>query len=827
MRLLRLKVHKYSRIMLNNITTLEYLPESDTQIIIGSNGSGKSSLMEEMTPLPGNHTDYFPGGYAIKEFEHKGAMYILTSNYDRGTGDHSFVKDGEELNKGGTPSAQRILVEQEFGLTKEVQELLLGITTFTSMGSAKRKDWLTKLSPVNLDYTFDLFNKVKTLVRDNHGTIKHLNERLNNNKNELLSEAELENLTKQLNGLVGKVEWLINKKNDIDKSKPTFHSTEEIIRTQISIKQKALAELKLYSKDNSIDYKGKESLEVLYGQVRDSLNKTNSKLEVFTSQLNDLEKSVPNQENELDEKTIESLRVKLNELKQVYNDSQIKFDSVKTCFHIPEVLSVSNPISYVNNVYKTLYGLLNQTHDLTYEQVKELDTLKKHRQKLLEACLWCDNQVISINGRLSRIKGCESVVCPNCTHDFIPGVDPNEPVQLEAKLKEIQDKKHNWEIKQTEAEEKIVKYEEFMDYLREFRSVFRDYPDLSQTWNQFMEFKVFDNPGGFIQDLTNWLTKFELRLKNNELLNQINQIASKLEYIDSIDLDMIKDVKQRKASLVEQINVHYDEAEDLRFKFKSIENILKDKGERINRIDNILNEFNEFMIKIKHSADINFQRAIEEEIKNTQIQIGTIQRKLAEAEIQERILEDIKKDYEEVVKKYTAYSNLRSGISGVISKHLLTFMEVIVKLLNTTINEIWTRPLTVLPSKFVKDNLDYLFPLNSNNSEHPVKDIDRGSRSQKQIIDFAFKLIVMKFLRLDGYPLFLDEFGSDFDEQHRQNVIPFLNNLLETDQIEQIFYISHFAEIHGAFNNADVMVLDSKNIVVPVKYNQHVVFNGD
>jgi len=82
--------------------------------------------------------------------------------------------------------------------------------------------------------------------------------------------------------------------------------------------------------------------------------------------------------------------------------------------------------------------------------------------------------------------------------------------------------------------------------------------------------------------------------------------------------------------------------------------------------------------------------------------------------------------------------------------------------------------------------------------------------------------VVMKFLKLHDMPLYLDEFGSTFDEQHRQNLIPFVNRMLELGQVEQIFFISHFNSTHGAFNQAEVCVLDPTNITVPKTYNQHV-----
>ena len=118
MRIIELELHKYIRLAFSAIETIVYRPELDSQIIIGSNGSGKSSLMAELNPLPVAKNYMLPGGYKRIKIEHKGIYYTLLSTYGKGA-KNSFIEHTEsgakiEHNEGGTGVAQKILIEKIF-----------------------------------------------------------------------------------------------------------------------------------------------------------------------------------------------------------------------------------------------------------------------------------------------------------------------------------------------------------------------------------------------------------------------------------------------------------------------------------------------------------------------------------------------------------------------------------------------------------------------------------------------------------------------------------------------------------------------------------------
>jgi DNA repair exonuclease SbcCD ATPase subunit len=58
MKILKLILRGYTRLQLKQITEFVYTPTDSIQIIIGTNGSGKSSILEELSPLPADSKYY-------------------------------------------------------------------------------------------------------------------------------------------------------------------------------------------------------------------------------------------------------------------------------------------------------------------------------------------------------------------------------------------------------------------------------------------------------------------------------------------------------------------------------------------------------------------------------------------------------------------------------------------------------------------------------------------------------------------------------------------------------------------------------------------------
>ena len=175
-----------------------YTPVS---LIIGNNGSGKSTLLKEMTPLPSTSTDYNKGGYKELEIDHQGSEFLIRSSFDGKNGVHSFIKDGEELNKSGKSNIQADLCVSEFGLTSTIHTIITGATNICNMVRGNRKVFLLSCYPSNLAFVLDHHRRIVSELKSVQANIKMMNLRKVELEEMLIPKVTFQTLRESLNTL--------------------------------------------------------------------------------------------------------------------------------------------------------------------------------------------------------------------------------------------------------------------------------------------------------------------------------------------------------------------------------------------------------------------------------------------------------------------------------------------------------------------------------------------------------------------------------------------------------------------------------------------------
>lgn len=823
-KLIRLK--RYKRLMRSNIQEFEWTPTKQLMIMIGSNGSGKSSIMDELSPLPSPHKNFGPAGE--KEFHcyHNGSLYVLKSEYGHGTGKHSFMRGDEELNSGGTFKIQEDLCFQEFGLTREFHDILTGRIKFTEMSTAKRREILTKMSVVDLSHAFHIFNLLKQEHRSQKGTVDTITKRLSNENHDLPTDAELsllkeENgeLSERLNGLfmarqpnarqgfnneaeaIQYLDNLLGRAKAILHSYPTIPERVKARNEEGFLEEKQLISAQCAAIQGAINQMAEE-LESLRG-----INTAD--MEVSPEQLKDLENEVVTLNA--------SIASKLQEL----NDNPVVFPLVN--------LDISNnPEGRLTSMFSRLYEIVNGFPDNTtgYFSNHVIEQTRQSLQNLLALRRQLDQADQTASQRLSRFKACDTVVCPKCEHDFKPGVDATEGEKLEEYLSQIRIKLEAVDLDILKEEEYLEAAKDYRGHVHNFVQLTREYNDFAPLWDYIAEHQLmFRTPSAIKVDLTKWQTQMSLIISLHKDQAQAERLARRKATLDEIDRDAVAYNRNRISMLEHDIATKYESHTTMAQYLQQIQAGEVSIRKQNREIETILNDYQQWRARAMQHCEWLLDKAFENEIKEIQIRLAEGTRRLNTLEQREhslRVLENEVENSREVQADLTLLIKALSPNGGLLGKYLMGFMQGVVTLVNAYIDEVWTYKMEVLPSKVEKDELDYNFPLNISNGAVVAPDISKGSDSQLEMVNFSFCQAMRKFLHLEQYPLFIDEFGRTFDEQHRDNLIPFISRLIENGQFAQVFFISHFVSTHGAFNQAEYMVLDPTNITVPEQYNKNV-----
>jgi ABC-type cobalamin/Fe3+-siderophores transport system ATPase subunit len=102
-----IELNHYKRMPLTDSEHFSMAIEDHIQLILGTNGSGKSCLVKELSPFPPNQSDFYKNGSKVLWIEHNNAVYTLKTVFSPST-KHSFcINDNVNLNEGGTLGVQK------------------------------------------------------------------------------------------------------------------------------------------------------------------------------------------------------------------------------------------------------------------------------------------------------------------------------------------------------------------------------------------------------------------------------------------------------------------------------------------------------------------------------------------------------------------------------------------------------------------------------------------------------------------------------------------------------------------------------------------------
>lgn len=785
----------YDRFFLNNIESIEFRPKQKLQLLLGTNGSGKSSLLSELNPLPINKNDFTNGSKEIT-IEKDNNIFKLKSTSNK----NSFMLNNTELNDGGTKTVQLNLVKEYFNLTPKYNNIILGTEKLTAMSTNERKNILREMSTVDYSYGIYLYNTLKQELRDTVGYLKLMQIEMNNDISNIVNDEDILILKNDITKC----------KNMIDSLSMSYSKSEEykdIPIIDLNIDMDILDKNKLQA---DLDYNNKFIINI--EEEITNLNKEIDSLDDYSTTIKDSE----------------TLNTKLKSLEEYFKIINNKYNMEKY-----------SPIDSKNRLDKLLNSNLNNINiELSYldniiftpTEHKELKSkLEVLNNNLKIVSHGYDNNSKELEILLSNKTDNNKITCSSCgTMNYFGYSKEKEDI--------LQEKVNNFKIKYDELNSQYLelyeiyqKQKQKITYLQEIKEIISDlsviplYTDLVKKYvnditsiTSTMLNIIFKNIEDFLIDIKDYDSN------NNELIEVKLKISSGIEILNIYKRKYIED----KDKLINKLNVLLDKKREVSSNIVIIKNNIE-KCNIVNKHIETLNtiitnyKFNKKQIVINNKNTIltNTIRELKSLLITLEDKYNNIEKIKSRIEINKKHI-----DSHEDIRVALQYAiNALSPTEGIIAKSINSFINVFLNEMNTIINSVWSYELTLLPCQISESNdLDYLFAVKVADNKKDIKDVAYLSTSMKDIVDLSFKIVFMKYMKLTHMPLMLDEFGVFMDDTHRNKVYDVIENLL-SNNFSQIYFTANFKSIYGRFVDSDINILDDKNLELDdIFYNENL-----
>lgn len=829
MHITRLKLRDYKRVSLNNIKAIDYRPNAVNQVILGTNGVGKSSVMYELSPLPADPSKYTKTGLKEITIQHDGKHYVLTSDFsDKHT--HSFVVDGEEKNLGGTITVQRTLVKEHFRLNDELHDLSLGRTSFTAMKPVERKDWFLKLSQVNYTYALKVYDAIRIKLRDAAGALKRAKQRLVTETSSALSKETKDRLKSEVEDLHNLVQMLIENRSPVDQSITDAEYGLKTLKDKLEQDAQLLKRLVIRIQQT----KGKD-LNTLQDDKNDLESQLRS-LQILSTEYASRYETVAELHAEL---------VKAKLLSEANSSQEIQKleESVKELFKSKTfaIASTNDPklaASVLAHAATSLDGSIRTLSEYSHieidrERVVEMHRLRDESVRMRSEHVAIMEKVQGLVDHLEALKKGNHQECPNCKFTWIVGFD-----------QERYDKAtQSMALRGAAVQELTVTIDKLNDNLEE----------VEKKRNALAYIRSFIAESGVLQSMWEYMTNKSLWENPNEVQRFFNRYNEDLHKDMSIeDLKHQIQDKYKALDLVQKHSSHdfnsvTKEKEQLEEKIAQVTGQLSVVNQRLQSVNELLtltrkaqtlqasvkedialyDESNKVILELKRRSLYN------DMLRDFQSALATKEQALQKANNHYSLIESIEKDIKDLEFEEQSLKQLSKALSpseGLIAEGVYGFMSLFVNQMNEVIRKIWTYPLVVMPC-VVDDSgsldLNYKFPVMIDREDNTIDDVSEGSSAILEVIDLAFKIAALKALHFDNYPFYLDEFGKTMDPAHKAATVTLINNLMQQDNFSQLFLISHDLVQYGALSHTEIMVVSDTNMGIPKHcvYNQHVTFS--
>lgn len=824
MKYLSLELNGCKRLALTGIEHFRIDMTALLQLVLGTNGSGKSSMMEEMSPLPANHADYTKAGSKIIRIEHNEEIYTLSSHFSPKQR-HSFLRGDVEQNLGGTITVQKELVKTVFGITPEIHQLLLGLKPFDSMRPPERKAWFLELCVTNYDYAIKVYNKFKDRHRDVSGALRVAKKRLVTESEKLIQSDEEAKLRQETQTLHDHLSHLMEHRKPVEKDVDTLQVQQSQIDDALLRLAKGLNALTAAQAASPAC--SAPLLDVRIAHADAESFKAKALIEQFSADHHRNQDKIDTLQK-AEEQTISSLKETIAQLERQMHAIQQRL----LVAPLAQASQAMNAFQTVKVTLSNIFVTIPSNANKLYSQ----EGLVKGREALASAQLKKRNLLEVLQAKKSKHqhmrvhKDKPDLQCPSCQHRFSLNYNDQEYALFTeqiASMEKTLEVTLNPEIAELEAY--LVNCVQYAQLYRQFTTCITSWPILQPYWGYLTDKRtVLESPQSGSHELTaidaDLLLQMDLQILHTQLAEK-QALVDMLRDVGGADLNTLL---QSNHALAEMISVQTD-------KLQAATQDKKQASEAKQRALDIESTSAKITQFIQRKRGLNKEEIetlrrmhLNGAIRQLQSLLASREHTLNSLDMQRGVVDNISSQIFDLEQDEQALGLLVKQLSpteGLIAEGLLGFIKNFVAEMNAFIKRVWSYPLIIQTGEVLDDvsvDLDYLFPMKVGLGGNPVPDVSKGSAGMKEIVNMAFRMIAARYLHLQNAPWVLDEFGATMDKAHKLASVYLIKQLIEQQTFSQVFMISHDYGQYGALANMQTCVLCPDNIVAPLDSNRHV-----
>lgn len=825
MKITYIEIFGFLRFRVGEISKLIYRPGQRIQLILGTNGCGKSSLIEELSPLPALHSNYEKTGYKIVELTHRGKHYRVESRFSPSQR-HVFSCEGEEICASSAPSVIRDHVREVFGLTPEIHELLTGVERFVEMGPARRREWFTKLSEASYDYAIKIYTKVKDENRSTQGALKRAKESFALESAKLVSPDEVRGLEAELEELKELSNILISNYQRQEKSAEHIENAWDRQQHELSVIVKQISKIK-QTRPGFANMLDMDRLPEVIGETQVELSSN----EAVASELVAQHSKVSALLRELEQAQAEGSENTSNQIESLIEERERLAAQLKTELIFDNPIEAQNSLVAVSDYFMTEVASMEPDERDEYTQAN-LEVQQQQLHRLHDTQRRSHQEASTLRAEIRHMESVRDGThtnCPRCKFSWAPGFNEtkyyNSTQALSAEVERYNAVTHEIEEK-TQYIDAIRRRLSMYYQINEFMS---SHPHLRSLWTFMRSSRMISKTPNKVSEMIGYASQdIATHIKMQKVEQNIARQTALAAELKARNIGSREDLAKFIADLehsIEEVTSSIN-----RGRARLID--LKDLQERYTAYRNLQSRYEtgveDLRVKTEELIEAIRQQALSEALTDVQHRIHSKTRRLNEMNNQQEVVDFIKKEIDALTLRAESTALLMKSLSpvdGLIAEGMIGFIKKFIGQMNRLIRRIWTYRLEILPCGLSDDgavDLDYKFPMIAHQLSNKVPEVSKGSEAMKEIVNLAFRLTAMQYLDMEDSFISLDEFARAFDYQHKRSSVDLINAIMTEKNFSQLFMVSHDYSQYTALGNYDAVVISENNIILPERYNECV-----